>query len=112
MQSVQTPVLDTTTSLEAAVKPPKAPLTDKQRAAVHKAAKDFEAVFLNEMIKPMFDGVNGDGQDKDPALGGGSEQDIYQSMLVDKVSAGIANSGGIGIAKDVEKELLKLQEAK
>ncbi len=78
------------------------------KAKVHKAAGEFEAMFISEMLKPMFDGESVSNQE----FGGGKSEKIYQSMLVDQYSKQIAKAGGIGIAKNIEKELLKLQEKK
>lgn len=86
----------------------KAPVTDIQKQRIHKAAMEFEAVFLNEMLKPMFEGTSSE----DTAFGGSREETIFQSMMVDKISSGLSQSGGIGIAKHIEKELLRLQEAR
>jgi len=86
--------------------PAKAAITDMQRAKIRDAAIDFEAVFLNEMLKPMFEGMGVE----DPAFGGSREEAIFNSMMVDEVSKKLSTTGGIGIAEHVEKELLKLQE--
>ena len=97
-----------TTDITATAANAKPALTDAQKAKAHQAAQDFEAVFLNAMIKPMFDDIAGE----DTAFGGSREESIYQSMMVDQISKSLASRGGIGIAKHVEKELLQLQEAK
>lgn len=104
MQAIQQDILN----VQGAAKPQKAPLTDAQKAQIHKSAIEFESVFLNEMLKPMFEGINSD----DAAFGGSREENIYQSMMVEKVSGGISQAGGIGIAKHIEAELLRLQEAR
>ncbi len=104
MQSVQIPVSD----IAAAAAPQKKPVTPEQMAIIQQKAKEFEAVFLNEMLKPMFEGIGAE----DAAFGGSREEGIYQSLMIDKVSTGLANAGGIGIAKHIEKELLRLQEAR
>lgn len=103
MEAIQTPILDTA----AAAKPAKKTVTPEQKAIIHKKAMEFEAVFLNEMLKPMFEGTNSE----DAAFGGSREESIYQSMMIDKVSTSLSQAGGIGIAKHIEKELLRLQEA-
>ena len=72
-----------------------------------KAAEDFEAMFVTEMIRPMFE-----AQEPDATFGGGQSEKIYRSMLVDEYGKSIAKAGGIGVAKHVEAELLKLQEVK
>ncbi len=69
------------------------------------AAKDFEAVFVSEMIKPMFDTV-----DVDDTFGGGKGEEVFRGLLVQEYGKIIANQGGIGIASAVQAELLKSQE--
>lgn len=75
-------------------------------AALDKAAEDFEAVFLSQMLQHMFAGV-----DMNPMSEGKSPgDDIYKSMLVDEYGKILTRAGGIGIADHVKREMLKLQE--
>jgi len=76
------------------------------RRALRKTAEDFEAVFLSQMLAPMFAGLKTDG-----LFGGGHAEGIYRSMMVDEMGSAIARSGGIGIAESVYEQLLRLQEA-
>lgn len=69
------------------------------------AAQDFEAVFLTQMVERMFDGLTGEGP-----LGGGSAGGAWRSMLADGYGKSIAAAGGIGIADDVRRELIALQQ--
>lgn len=78
---------------------------NKGEKALREAAQDFEAVFLSQMIKPMFDTVPTNSM-----FGGGNAEGIYRGMMVEEVGKSIAKSGGIGIADSVYRELLKLQE--
>jgi len=73
--------------------------------AVRAAAEEFEAVFLSAMLAPMFEGV---GQDE--MFGGGPGEDMYRSLLVEEYGKSIGRAGGLGIADEVERELLRLQE--
>lgn len=82
----------------------KATQQTRNNAAVDKAAEDFEAVFLAQMLQHMFKGV-----DPDPMTDGPGE-DIYQSMMIDEYGKILARSGGIGVADHVKREMLKLQE--
>lgn len=77
-------------------------LTD---TAADRAAKDFEAVFLNTMLQQMFTGIEEGG-----AWGGGTGSEAWQSLLIDEYSKAISQSGGIGIADSVKRELIALQE--
>lgn len=70
------------------------------------AAKDFEAVFISEMLKPMFEMI-----DVNETFGGGKGEEVFRSMMVQEYGKIIANRGGIGIASAIQAELLKTQEA-
>ena len=73
-------------------------------AEVDKAAEEFEAVFLSQMLQHMFAGV-----DFTPEADGAGEE-IYKSMLVDEYAKLMSRSGGIGVADHIRREMLKLQE--
>ena len=75
--------------------------------AVRHAAEEFEAVFISQMLAPMFETVN-----TDELFGGGPGADIYRSMMVEEYGKTIARAGGLGIADAVQRELLALQETK
>lgn len=74
--------------------------------AARETAENFEAVFLSQMLRPMFDTLKTDG-----LMGGGKAEGMYRDMMVDEVGKSIAKSGGIGIADSIYREILKLQEA-
>ncbi len=78
--------------------------SDRERA-MRKAARDFEAVFIGQMLQPMFAGIETDG-----IFGGGHAEEIFRSMLVEEMGKTIANAGGIGIADAVYRELVSIQE--
>jgi flagellar protein FlgJ len=77
-------------------------MTDAQATAV---AKDFEAMFMAQMMEPMFGDSTGAEQ-----FGNDESKDIYKGLLMNEYGKGIAKSGGIGIASLVKRELLKMQE--
>ena len=72
---------------------------------VHKAAVEFESMFITEMLQPVFD-----MQEVDEYFGGGHGEEQFRGMLVEQYGKEIAKRGGVGIAKSVERELMKLQE--
>ncbi len=78
--------------------------SDRERA-MRKAARDFEAVFIGQMLQPMFAGIKTDG-----IFGGGHAEEIFRSMLVEEMGKTIASSGGIGVADAVYRELVSIQE--
>ena len=82
-------------------------ITDATSGKVAKAkatGEDFEAVFLNSMFQQMFAGV-GQGP-----FGGGPGANVWRSFLTDEYSKSFAKAGGVGIAAQVQRELLAHQE--
>jgi Rod binding domain-containing protein len=67
--------------------------------------QDFEASILAELIRPMFEALDTEG------LGGGGEGErMFRPMLVEQYARGVAQSGGVGLADMVVREMMKLQE--
>lgn len=71
-----------------------------------KAAKEFESVFISQMLGQMFSGISTDGP-----FGGGQGEQMFRSLMVDEYGKQIASQGGIGLADSVTRSLLKHQEA-
>ena len=99
--------LDISAALIAAKPAPILSGAAKTAAAAEKAAKDFEAVFINQMLSTMFEGVKTDGP-----FGGGPAEGMFRSMMIDHYSKTIANQGGFGLADQVKREILRMQEMK
>lgn len=74
-------------------------------ARVDAVAREYEAVFLGQMLQHMYSGIP-----TDPMFGGGNAEKIYRSMMVDEYGKVFARAGGIGLADHIKQELLKLQE--
>ena len=70
-------------------------------------ADDFEAVFLGQMLKPMFEGIK-----PEAPFGGGNSESMWRSMQIEEYGKAITKAGGIGIADSVYQEIIKLQEVK
>ena len=81
-------------------KPKLASPAEKMRST----AKDFEAMFLNSMLQPMFNGVN------EGPFSGGQGASVWRSFLTDEYSKMIVKGGGVGIADHVYRSLLAQQE--
>ena len=81
-------------------------LSAEQKQQARDAAEQFEAIFIAQMLNPMFETV-----ETDSLMGGGPAEGVYRSMMVEEASKSIAHKGGIGIADNVYRELLKMQEA-
>ena len=70
-----------------------------------KAAEEFEAVFLTTMLEGMFTGLKADAP-----FGGGSSEKTYRSLLVSEYAKQISQNGGLGLAGQITRELIALQE--
>lgn len=77
----------------------------KTTGEARKVAEDFEAFFLAQMTGYMFSGIPTDGP-----TGGGQAETIYRSLLNNEYGKAMSRTGGIGIADEVYREILKLQE--
>jgi peptidoglycan hydrolase FlgJ len=73
--------------------------------ATAKAAVDFEAQYLSQMLAPMFENMGADGP-----FGGGLGEEVWRSMQVNEFGKALANQGGIGLADTVMQEMLRMQE--
>ena len=80
------------------------PLDDAKRAKIARSAQDFEASFTSVMLGQMFEGV-----ETSAPFGGGEGEAAFKSFMTDAMAKAMTKHGGIGVAKVIEKELLKLQ---
>ena len=74
---------------------------------MRKVAKDFEAVFISQMLQPMFQNL-----EAEKPFGGGHGEDVWRSLQVQEYGKAITEAGGIGIAEKVMREMILMQEAK
>jgi len=77
-----------------------------QTAKLWKAAHDFEAMAIGQLLQPMFatvDSAHG-------AFGGGEAEATWRPMLVDAIGKQMAAHGGIGLATPVFNAMLRVQE--
>ena len=81
-------------------------VSPKAQAKAKSTAQDFEAVFLNSMFSQMTSGLKGEGP-----FGNTPGTGVWRSMLTEQYSKSFAKAGGVGISKDVYRELI-LQQAK
>ncbi len=79
----------------------------KQQQAARTAAEEFEQTFLTSMLSSMFDGVK-----TSAPFGGGHAEEQFRSVLLGEYAKDMAKTGGIGIADDVYREILAIQEGK
>ena len=91
-----------TALLNAKTLPRVGPADDIRQA--RRVAEEFEAVFLGQVLKPMFDTVPTDGP-----FGGGFSEGMWRALQVDEYGKAIARSGGIGISDAVLRQILEMQ---
>jgi peptidoglycan hydrolase FlgJ len=79
----------------------KTPTKINDPKAVKKAASQFEAIIIRQLLAPTIDPLmsGGMGGEKDS---GGS---VYGYMLTDALSDNMAKAGGLGLAKMLQKQL-------
>ena len=82
-------------------------LSEKQRQQAKKVSQDFEGLFIGMMMKSMRETVG-----KDKLTGGGHGEDVYRSMLDQEYVAASAKSGGFGLAKLIEKDIIRQESRK
>lgn len=71
---------------------------------IRRIAEEFEAVFLAQMLAPMFEGLETDGLG-----GGGMGEEIFRPMLIERYAEALSRAGGVGIADSVVRELMRMQ---
>ncbi|MBL6934225.1 MAG: rod-binding protein [Alphaproteobacteria bacterium] len=69
-------------------------------------AEEFEAVFISQMMAPMFENLSTDG-----FFGGGQGEKVFRTLLIDEYGKVMAKAGGIGLADSVLNEMIRIQEA-
>ncbi|MCZ4280499.1 rod-binding protein [Kiloniella laminariae] len=80
-------------------------INPKNEQAARAAAEDFEAVFLTQMLTPMFESLPTDGP-----MGGGSGEKVFRSLLVQEYGKSLSKAGGVGISDAVYREIIRMQE--
>ncbi len=74
----------------------------KDYLALKKASQDMETIFLNSTFGMIYDKVS-----IDPLLKDNSATRFIKSQFINAVNGKISESGKVGIAKIVEKQMLK-----
>jgi flagellar protein FlgJ len=68
-----------------------------------KAATEFEALFVQQLIQTMRETVR--SINPDPLFGGGQDAQIFMSMFDQELAKGIAAEGGLGLADALVRQL-------
>ena len=76
--------------------------TLRQKAS--EIAKEFEALFLQEMLQPIFNQIDTNGP-----FGGGAAEAAFQPLLLQEYAQSISETGGIGVSDAIMNEILRMQ---
>jgi flagellar protein FlgJ len=87
--------------------PPMSAAELAKRGQIKDSAQKFEASFLSSMLQQMFEGV-----DTSAPFGGGQGEEMFKSFLTEAMGKQMAKGGGIGLAAQVQREMLKMQGLK
>jgi Rod binding domain-containing protein len=72
---------------------------------VDRAAKEFEGVFVSEMLSHMFEGMP-----VDPAFGGGHGEEMFRGMLVTEYGKAISAGPGLGLSSQIRDMMIQIQQ--
>ena len=98
MQATQANAGKSTKALKEAAKA-------RELEKIEATAQEFEAVFIAEMMKPMFEGIQAEAP-----FGGGKGEEVFRGMLLQEYGKIVSQTGGIGIADQVKEQMIRLQE--
>jgi len=76
----------------------------KQDARLDAATQDFEAMFVAQMLQPMFADIK-----VNDMFGGGKGEEIFRGFMIQEYGKIIAETGQLGIADAVKRQLLETQ---
>ena len=74
-------------------------------ARMRETAEAFEASFLSQMLKPMFESLS-----TEAPFGGGEAEGTWRSFMIEAMAKQTVKAGGIGLADQVVVQMLKMQE--
>ncbi len=72
--------------------------------AVRQAAQEFESFFLTQFIETIQSGIS-----TEAPFGGGAGERAFRSFLSEEHARSIVNSGGVGIADRLYRDIIALQ---
>lgn len=95
------------TQLTSAAPAQKSSLPPRQLEQIRKAAQDFEAMFMSEMVSHMFKGI-----ETDPMFGGGHGEDMFRSMMIQEYGKNLAKSPqGSALTDQLQQAMIRMQES-
>jgi flagellar protein FlgJ len=74
-------------------------------AKLEQTAEDFEAVFIAEMMKPMFSGLS-----TEAPFGGGKGEEVFRGMMIQEYGKLLAKTGAVGLSGALKEQMILMQE--
>ena len=78
---------------------------DKQIKSFEKVLQQYESTILSRLLEPIFE-----SKEPDPLMGGGFEEKILNSFLIQEYATKIVQSNKLNITKDIRKQLLSIYQ--
>lgn len=91
-----------------AIPPAGSTISPEQRQKIQKAAQDFEAMAIGQMLTPMFQTID----HSKTMFGGGDGEQAWRPMWISALSKQMAANHGIGLGKPIMQQMLQMQENK
>lgn len=76
----------------------------KDMKRMQEVAREFEAVFVSEMMKPMFEGI-----ETDEMFGGGKGEEVFRGMMIQEYGKTVSHKDVTGIQTQVLHKLIEMQ---
>ena len=77
----------------------------KRDAAMDKTAKDFESMFMSQMLQPMYEGLESDGM-----FGGGHGEEVMRGMMLQEYGKAMTQGSASSLTDAIKGELIRMQE--
>ena len=84
--------------------PSPAAVSGADQARIRQTAQEFEATFLAQMLRPMFEGLS-----TEAPFGGGHAEETWRGFMIDEMGKQISRAGGVGLADQVMAEMIRMQ---
>ena len=79
-------------------------LSGADESRIRETAQQFEATFMAQMLRPMFEGLS-----TEAPFGGGHAEETWRGFMIDEMGKQISRAGGVGLADHVMAEMIRMQ---
>ena len=72
---------------------------------IERTAKEFESVFMAQMLKPMWEGIETNGM-----FGGGPGEDVMRDMMIQEYGKAMVRQDNYGLSSSIMDAMIRIQE--